>query len=51
MLTVGFIDTHSQTEQIFSVFMMIMSSGGFAFSINCIGNILQEMFQSENELK
>ena len=51
MLTVGFIEPSSSFERLISVFIMLILSGGFAYSINSIGIIVQEMFKSDTELK
>ena len=51
MITAGYNNTDSLNEKIFSIFSVIILSSTFAYSINTIGIILQEMNKNEGELK
>ena len=51
MITVGIINTNNYIEQAISILIVLILSGVFAYSINTIGQILQEMNINENELK
>ena len=51
MITAGHYTTDSLYEKIFSIFSVIILSSTFAYSINTIGIILQEMNKNESELK
>ena len=51
MITVGFIDTDSHTEKLFSIFIMLILNCVFAYSINSVGTIIQDMSKEEKELK
>ncbi len=51
MITVGIINTQSTNEKLFSIFISILLSMTFAYSINTIGIILQDFSKDENELK
>ena len=51
MITVGIINTNNTVEQFISIFVVLMLSGVFAYSINTIGIILKDINESSNELK
>ena len=51
MITVGHITTDSPTEKSFSIIIVLVLSGIFAYSINTIGNILYEMRKNTQDLK
>ena len=51
MITVGHFKIISPIEKLFSIIIVLMLSGAFAYSLNRIGNILEYMFKSEVELK
>ena len=51
MITVGHINTVNYIEQGFSIFIDIGLSGVFAYSINMIGIIFQEINKSNRELR
>ena len=51
MITVGIINTNNPIEKSFSIFLVLMLSGVFAYSINTIGQIVQDMNVNENILK
>ena len=51
MITVGHLSTVNYIEQSFSVLIDICLSGVFAYSINMIGIIFQEMNRSNRELR
>jgi hypothetical protein len=53
MITVGYGDIVAFTiqERIFFCFVMILSCGVFAYSLNNIGSIFQEMYAEDNKFK
>ena len=53
MITVGYGDIVPKTtlEKLFSILMIICSCGVFAYSINRVGSIIQEMYQRDEGLK
>lgn len=53
MLTVGYGDITPQntTERVFSIMIMVLSCGVFAYSINSVGNILKDIYKKEDEFK
>ena len=53
MVTVGYGDISPSNlyEKLFCIIMMILSCGVFAYSINRLVSILQEMYQKETEFK
>ena len=51
MITVGHFSFNSTSEKGFSIFIVLILSGAFAYSLNRIGIILDFMFKSEAELK
>ena len=51
MITVGHLSTNNHLEQLFSILIDIGLSGVFAYSINMIGIIFQEMNKSNRELR
>ena len=53
MITVGYGDIipNSSLEIAYCLFMMLISSGMFAYSLNKLGNILQEMYKKDNHKK
>ena len=51
MITVGVPKTNSTVEKSFHIFINIVLSGTFAYSVSVIGIILQEMNKDNNELK
>ena len=51
MITVGHISTQSDLEKTISIFIVLILSLVFAYSINTIGMILQELNNNENDLK
>lgn len=53
MITVGYGDIvpSSHFELGYCLLMMIISSGMFAYSLNKLGNILQEMYKKDDEFK
>ena len=53
MITVGYGDVTPKTlyEKIFVIFFMLFACGVFAYSLNRVGVIIQEMFQKEDEFR
>ena len=51
MITVAFIQTDSHTEKAISIFLCLILSGAFAYTLSTISVILQDMLKNENELK
>lgn len=53
MNTVGFGDIVPQTyfERVYSIFFIYVACGIFAYTINCIGLILQDINKKKNDLK
>ena len=51
MITVGNFEIANSIEKLLAIFIVLMLSGAFAYSINKIGVILEYMFKSEVELK
>ena len=51
MATVAFIETNSHTEKTISIFLVLILSGTFAYSVSNLGVILQDLFKDDNELK
>ena len=51
MITTGIINTNNFTEKCFSIFIVLVLSGLFAYAISVIGIILGEMNKNENELR
>ena len=51
MITVGIYTTESNVEKLFLTFFIILMAGVFAFSINTIGGILNDMNKNYNDLK
>lgn len=53
MATVGYGDISPQNiyEKSWSIFMIILSCGVYAYSLNSVGIILNEMYREEKELK
>ena len=51
MITVGVIDIDSTSEKAISIFIVIILSGTFAYSISTIGIILQERNKIKLDLK
>ena len=53
MVTVGYGDitpTNSR-EKVFVIILMVLACGVFAYSLNRVGVIIQEMFQKEDEFR
>jgi len=52
MITVGYGDIlpTSDLEMIISVIIMLISCGFFAYAINSIGLIVQDMYRAENDI-
>lgn len=52
MITVGYGDILpiNNTEMLVCLLMMFFSCGFFAYAINNIGMIVQEMFRAENDI-
>ena len=51
MITSGGFSTTNFIEQIISIFIMVILSGMFAYSINILGSILQEINQNDKEFR
>ena len=51
MITGGTINTNSNFEKMNLVFIIILTTGIFAYSINTIGNILNEIKKNDTEIK
>ena len=53
MITVGYGDIIAVTdvERLFAIIVMLMSCGVFAYSLNSMGSIFQEMYKKENEFR
>ena len=51
MITVGFIDTDSNTEKAISIILDLVLAGVFAYSFSSISVILQDITKNESELK
>ena len=51
MITVGHISTNSHIEKGISIFIVLVLSGIFAYSINTIGVILQELNKNDQEIR
>ena len=51
MITVNHIKTNDTYEKIWSILLSLMIAGVFAYTINTVGAILQEIMKSEAELK
>ena len=51
MITAGSIQTKSKIEKLILTFIVIITTGIFAYSINTVGNILVEINKNENEIK
>ena len=51
MSTIGYIQTESNFEKIIGIFVSLILAGTFAYSINTIGLILEEMHKDQSNLK
>lgn len=53
MITVGYGDIAPKTnvEKIYTIFMTVLSCGQFAYTINVIGTIFQELAQKQAHVK
>ena len=51
MITVAYVDTNSPVEKFISIFLVLCLSGIFAYSINMIGIIVQQMDKGSTELR
>ena len=53
MITVGYGDIIAYTaiERVFAIIVMLMSCGVFAYSLNSVGSIFQEMYKKDNEFR
>ena len=51
MITVGHFNISSTSEKGLSIILVLILSGGFAYSLNQVGRILEFMYKSEVELK
>jgi len=53
MTTVGYgdITPNSELEHIFIIFMMLISSGVFGYTLNRIGTIFSELYADEKETR
>ena len=51
MITVGHLYTESNIEKAFSIFLMLILAGTFAYMINGVGEIFKIMFRASLLLK
>jgi hypothetical protein len=53
MITVGYGDITGVTdiERFYAIIVMLMSCGVFAYSLNSVGSIFQEMYKKDNEFR
>ena len=53
MITVGYgdISPKNAKEKIFVIFIMLFACGVFAFSLNRVGTIIQEMFENDEKFR
>lgn len=53
MITVGYGDINAFTnvERVYAISVMLLSCGVFAYSLNSMGTVLQEMYKKENEFR
>ena len=51
MITVGVMNFSNTFEKFISIFILLILSAFFAYSINGIGNIVKNMFKSDMQLK
>ena len=51
MITVGHVSTDSHTEKAASIFLVLILSGIFAYSLSSISNLVQEISKNNQELK
>ena len=51
MITVGMMKINSHTEKFISIGILLMLSVCFAYLLNSIGKIIENMFESDRELR